>query len=88
MDGDRWSGLVAEVARLPGAVETILRLHVPDRAGLCAGPGCGRPGTGAPHVEWPCSTWSLAREAAAQSISTAEYADSRTVEGQDTGHSC
>jgi hypothetical protein len=65
IETSRWAGIVAEVARLDGAVENILRRHVPDRDGFCCGPGCGRPGTGAPFVVWPCSTWSLAREAAA-----------------------
>lgn len=67
-----WAALVVEVGRLPDAVENILRLHVPDRAGLCTGPGCGRPGTGAGMVSWPCSTWKLAREAAQVDCETSE----------------
>jgi hypothetical protein len=46
-------GIARELAGLPGTVQRLLALHVPDPHGRCR--GCTTPGTGMPGAAWPCS---------------------------------
>ena len=46
-------GIARELAGLPGIVERLLAVHVPDPHGRCR--GCTTAGTGVPGAVWPCS---------------------------------
>lgn len=63
MEDERWTALVAEVAKLPGAVEAILAEHRQDDHGMCRAPECGRPGYGTPVTPWPCGVYVLGAHA-------------------------
>ncbi len=61
MDPDvQWRLLAAEVARLPGAAERLLAVHIEDGSGRCR--VCSS-GTQAGRYVWPCQLHVLATRA-------------------------
>lgn len=50
--------LAAELAPMVNVWQSLLALHVPDRAGRCT--TCTKGGTGLPSMPWPCSIHGIA----------------------------
>lgn len=58
---DEWFQLVAQVAKMPEVIVSLLAEHRPDSDGRCV--ACTQGGRGSPLVKFPCTLYALASAA-------------------------